>query len=116
VRNAIESYGIAPLNDITIDTVERYQGSQREVIIYGFTVHHQAQLDFLTEQTFTEEDATIDRKLNVVMTRARQHLFMVGNAALLRTNRLFAQLLQFIDDRKGMLTAQEFTSGVRTES
>ena len=116
VRNAIESYGIAPLNDITIDTVERYQGSQREVIIYGFTVHHQAQLDFLTEQTFTEEDVTIDRKLNVVMTRARQHLFMVGNAALLRTNRLFEQLLQFIDDRKGMLTAQEFTSGVRTES
>ncbi len=99
VRRAIAAYGIDTLADITIDTVERYQGSQRDVIIYGFTVHHTTQLDFLTEQTFTEEGSTIDRKLNVVMTRARQHLFMAGNATLLRTNPLFARLLDFVSDK-----------------
>ncbi len=103
VRRAIGVYGIDALADITIDTVERYQGSQRDVIIYGFTVHHPMQLDFLTEQTFVEGDATIDRKLNVVMTRARQHLFMVGNATLLRTTPLFARLLDFVNDRGALI-------------
>ena len=103
VRRAIGAYGIDTLSDITIDTVERYQGSQRDVIIYGFTVHHTTQLDFLTEQTFVEGDATIDRKLNVVMTRAHQHLFMAGNAALLRTNPLFARLLDFVNDRGALI-------------
>ena len=101
VRHAIGDYGIDMLTHITIDTVERYQGSQREVIIYGFTVHHTAQLDFLTEQTFVEDGAIIDRKLNVVMTRARRHLFMTGNATLLRTVPLFARLLDFVD-KKGV--------------
>lgn len=96
VRSQIERYGIGPLNGITIDTVERYQGSQRDIIIYGFTVHHPTQLEFLTEQTFVEGDAVIDRKLNVVMTRARHHLLMTGNARLLRTNPLFARLIDFI--------------------
>ena len=103
VRRAIGAYGLDALADITIDTVERYQGSQRDVIIYGFTVHHATQLDFLTEQTFTEDDATIDRKLNVMMTRARRHLFMAGNAALLRTNPLFARLLDFVSDKGALI-------------
>lgn len=102
IRQAIAKHGIPPLDDITIDTVERYQGSQREVIIYGFTAHTTPQLDFLVEQTFVEGDTTIDRKLNVVMTRARQHLFMAGNTTLLGTNRLFAQLIDFVDKRNGM--------------
>lgn len=103
VRHAIASHGIASLNDITIDTIERYQGSQREVIIYGFTVHHTSQLEFLTEQTFMEGNIPIDRKLNVAMTRARQHLFMVGDATLLRTNRLFANLLDFVHSKGGFI-------------
>lgn len=102
VRRAIGAHGILQLNDITIDTVERYQGSQRDVIIYGFTAQHPAQLDFLVEQTFVEDNAVIDRKLNVVMTRARQHLFMVGNATLLGVNPLFARLLTFIRAKGGL--------------
>ena len=38
------------LLDISIDTVERYQGSQRDVIIYAFGVQDQADLDFLTRR------------------------------------------------------------------
>ena len=107
VRHAIESYDIASLNGITIDTIERYQGSQREVIIYGFTAHHTTQLEFLTEQTFMEGDTPIDRKLNVAMTRARQHLFMVGDAALLRNNNLFTQLLDFVYNEGGFFKRKD---------
>lgn len=104
IRRAIAKHGIHALNDITIDTVERYQGSQRDVIIYGFTIHHPEQLDFLTEQTLIEEGISIDRKLNVVMTRARQHLFMTGNATLIANNPLFARLVNFINTRNGFFS------------
>ena len=103
VRHALAAYGMPQLADITIDTVERYQGSQREVIIYGFTVQHPSQMDFLTESTFMDEDTLVDRKLNVVMTRARQHLFLVGHASLLATNPIFANLIRFVRDRGGYL-------------
>ena len=76
------------LHNITIDTVERYQGSQRDYIIYGFTVRQRYQLDFLTNNTFEEDAMRIDRKLNVAMTRARLHMLMVGNPEVQPTHRL----------------------------
>jgi superfamily I DNA and/or RNA helicase len=87
-----------PLMQITIDTVERYQGSQRDYIIYGFTVQRPYQLRFLTETTFVEDNQIIDRKLNVAMTRAREYLLITGNAPLLRTVPLYARLLDYIGD------------------
>ena len=95
IRRAMEREGVTEAADITIDTVERYQGSQRDTIIYGFTVQRHAQLDFLTEHTFTEDGMTIDRKLNVAMTRAREHLYLVGHAPLLAHIATFAALIDF---------------------
>jgi superfamily I DNA and/or RNA helicase len=95
VRNCIQSYGVPALRDITIDTVERYQGSQRDYIIYGFTIQKYYQLEFLTSQSFVEEGSIIDRKLNVAMTRAREHLIMIGNPALLSRNYVFRQLIAY---------------------
>ena len=80
-------------SSISIDTVERYQGSQRDVIIYSFTVSRLYQLDFLTANTFTDEGQTVDRKLNVALTRARCQTIMVGNPDILRHNPLFRQLV-----------------------
>ncbi len=79
---------------ITIDTVERFQGSQRDVIIYGFTVRHRYQMEFLTDNCFTEDGKVIDRKLNVVLTRAKRYLFLVGNAGLLAQNDVFRELIE----------------------
>lgn len=100
VRNAIAAYGIAALEGITIDTVERYQGSQRRYIVYGFTVQRYYQLDFLTANVFVDTDGSIiDRKLNVAMTRAKEHLFMVGNPKLLEKDPVFRRLLDFVRGR-----------------
>ncbi len=95
VRNRLEEFGIAALRDITIDTVERYQGSQRDYIIYGFTIQRYYQLEFLTSQSFVEESSIIDRKLNVAMTRAREHLILIGNPTLLSHNYVFRQLIAY---------------------
>jgi len=96
IRNEMERLCLpADLKDITIDTVERYQGSQRDVIIYSFTVSLRYQLDFLASNTFTDSDGhLIDRKLNVALTRARRQLLLVGNPEVLSTNPLFGELVQ----------------------
>ncbi len=87
-----------PLLQITIDTVERYQGSQRQYIIYAFTVQRHYQLRFLTETTFIEDGMLIDRKLNVAMTRALEYLILIGNSRLVSQCPLYHSLLRYIKD------------------
>ena len=94
--------GAGILHDIAIDTVERFQGSQRKYIVYGFTIQKSYQLDFLTDTVFQDYDGTIiDRKLNVAMTRAEDHLIMVGNDELLSHNPVFARLMDFVSSMQG---------------
>ena len=93
IREEIARLQLPALNEVSIDTVERYQGSQRDVIVYSFTVSRPYQLDFLTSNCFTENGRTIDRKLNVAMTRARKQLILTGNAEILQKNSIFALLI-----------------------
>jgi hypothetical protein len=52
------------------------------------------QLDFLTASTFIDDEGqTIDRKLNVALTRARRQMILVGRPAILRQNPLYRQLI-----------------------
>ena len=93
IRHEIEQLQLPRLEQISIDTVERYQGSQRDVIIYSFTVSRPYQLDFLTSNCFKEGSRTIDRKLNVAITRARKQMLMTGNKEILCRNVIFSELI-----------------------
>ena len=101
IRKEIEKLGIPELEKISIDTVERYQGSQRDIILYSFTIQSRYQLDFLTANTFYEDGQPIDRKLNVAITRARKQLILTGNEPTLRHNQLFAELIDYIKEKGG---------------
>ena len=68
------------LAQVSVDTVERYQGSQREVIIVSFCCHHEHQLELMVSP---DETGQVDRKLNVALTRARQQLVLLGNEEML---------------------------------
>ena len=94
IRGELIKAGVAEADCISIDTVERYQGSQRDVIIYSFSVQRRSQLAFLTANCFTENGRTIDRKLNVALTRARRQMIMTGNVDVLKENALFAKLIR----------------------
>ena len=93
IRREMARLGLSQLEEISIDTVERYQGSQRDVIIYSTGVQDHDGLDFLTANCFQEDGHTIDRKLNVALTRARKQLILTGNAALLKQNKIFSVLI-----------------------
>lgn len=106
IRKEIEKTGIKALDNISIDTVERYQGSQRDVIVYSFTIQQAHQLDFLTANTFTEDGHDIDRKLNVALTRARKQLILTGNVKTLSASPLFSELMDYIKEKGGMVESE----------
>ena len=81
------------MSEVSVDTVERYQGSERDVILYSFCVNYRYQLKFLPNLT-EENGVQIDRKLNVALTRARKRLVIVGVPELLRENPIYARLIK----------------------
>ena len=85
---------------VTVDTVERFQGSEREIIIISFAVNHPKQLQNLQALTLDRE---VDRKLNVALTRAKAYLIILGRPDILGRREHFRQLIEFIKQRKGYL-------------
>ena len=93
IKRELALRGISQSSLINIDTVERYQGSQRDIIIFSATVKNRNQLEQLSLPVEIEGQL-VDRKLNVIITRARKHLFIIGNKELLAESIIYKQLLQ----------------------
>lgn len=77
------------VSKITIDTVERYQGGARDVILLSLCTNEVSQLSSLV--SLSEEG--VDRKLNVALTRARRQLVVVGNAAILKESEIYRRFI-----------------------
>ncbi len=92
IRKLLQEEGLDVLPNLVVDTVERFQGSQRDIIIYSFCIKTQNQLAALPSYT-QENGRQIDRKLNVALTRARKQLYIIGNEELLRRNEIYGKLV-----------------------
>lgn len=90
IKYRLSQTHIPDLQNIMIDTVERFQGSQRDIIILSFCINKPYQLDFFCN---LNTEKTVDRKLNVALTRARQQFFAIGNSQILSLNPIYKQFL-----------------------
>jgi len=77
---------------ITVDTVERFQGSERDIIIYSVPTNSLYLLDILAK-TKIIQNTLVDRKLNVAITRAKKKFIMLGNKQILCKNYMYKNLL-----------------------
>ena len=102
IRREIHNLNIPDLDKITVDTVERFQGSQRDIIIYSFSINQFYQLGYLANN-IEEDGILIDRKLNVAITRAKKQLFISGNPTILSNNLTYFRLIEFIRSKGGFI-------------
>ena len=93
VAHAIAGLNIPRSSGIVIDTVERFQGSQREMILFGTTVWQREQMEILSSPITDAEGCVIDRKLNVALTRARRRMYIFGNRETLSSSPLYKALM-----------------------
>ncbi len=81
---------------ITVDTVERFQGSERNIIIFSTATNNHFLLKLLSEIKIIDNIA-VDRKLNVAITRAKQKFIMLGNLNLLSQNPIYNKLITLLN-------------------
>jgi DNA replication ATP-dependent helicase Dna2 len=75
----------------TVDTVERYQGGARDIIIISLCTNKLSQLDSLINLSTDG----VDRKLNVALTRAKEQVIIIGNKKILSQNKTYDSLINY---------------------
>ena len=88
IQAAVDS-NLENYSEVSIDTVERYQGSAKDVIVISFCCNSDLQF----EQMQSLDKDGVDRKLNVALTRAREHLILIGDRSILSKNRLYKKMI-----------------------
>jgi DNA replication ATP-dependent helicase Dna2 len=102
--------GGLPLDSpLIVDTVDRFQGGERKVIIISFATGRapgpSSQLrDFLTNPN----------RLNVALTRAQRKLILVGNAHALKTLPVFKELLRYCRYKNTLISLASSPAAVPT--
>lgn len=96
IKQKLEEIGIT---GVPVDTVERFQGSENRVIIYSTSVSNHFQLERLGSigiNRSTEAEVEVDRKLNVVLSRAQEQIIILGSVSVLRTSQHYKKVLETI--------------------
>jgi DNA replication ATP-dependent helicase Dna2 len=81
---------------IDVDTVERFQGSERDVIIISFAVNSDDHLQNMQSNVIID-DKEIDRKLNVAVTRAKYGLYVAGCKKVLCNSLVYSNFINLIE-------------------
>ena len=90
--------GISTDTPMLIDTVDRFQGGERTVIIMSFTVAHTLSTNSPLRDFLPNPD-----RLNVALTRAQRKLLLVGCVPALETLPYYDRLLTYCRSMKTMI-------------
>jgi ATP-dependent RNA/DNA helicase IGHMBP2 len=101
-RIAESSVILEPLKKmITINTVDAFQGQERDVIAISFVrSNDKSEVGFLGDI----------RRTNVAMTRARKKLIMIGDSATLGAHPFYLQLIEYVQEKGFYKSCFEFTT------
>jgi DNA replication ATP-dependent helicase Dna2 len=92
IRQALtDTFGHEVLRKITIDTVERYQGGARDIIMISPVANNEELLNLGSAHNYEG----VDRKLNVALSRAREYVVIVGDSEVLLKKKEYADLYTY---------------------
>jgi DNA replication ATP-dependent helicase Dna2 len=94
--SSVKNVGI---HGISIDTVDRFQGGERQVIIISFATTTAPEIG-----SQLREHLTNPHRLNVALTRAQKKLILVGSAPALEQLPVFASLLTYCRELQAVIT------------
>ncbi|MFW5753677.1 MAG: AAA domain-containing protein [Marinilabiliaceae bacterium] len=108
IRQQLEKDGVDCFESVQVDTVERFQGSQKDFILISLCVNSPGQMDFMSAARVTvgtddgESSPTIiDRKLNVTLTRARKQIVLTGLENVLTNDVIYSKLIDYVKVQGG---------------
>jgi DNA replication ATP-dependent helicase Dna2 len=89
---------LANPSPLSVDTVDRFQGGERMVIIISFATSAEPPAESLQRQFLINP-----HRLNVALTRAQRKLIVVGDLPALQTLPIFSRLITYCRNMKTLL-------------
>lgn len=93
--SAIKEFLSEEFSNITVDTVERFQGSERRIVIISFAFKNLIQAKMI-QSIYSSDAIEVERKLNVAVSRAKEYLVAVGDIKILEQDNHYKKLLDYI--------------------
>ncbi len=101
LTTAAAASGAAPENtaDVEVDTVDAFQGREKEAVLVSLVRSNATgQVGFLADT----------RRMNVALTRAKRHLFVVGDSATLSAHPFYAAFVEHAQQTGAYRSAWEW--------
>ena len=96
---------------IKVDTIERYQGAERDIIILSTALSEARYLaamqSVIPREGLPSPYKGVDRKLVVALSRARQQVIILGHAPFLAPDPHYGPILEVLRRRQAFVTRQE---------
>jgi ATP-dependent RNA/DNA helicase IGHMBP2 len=84
---------------ITIDTVDGFQGQERDLMLISLTrSNERGEIGFLSDT----------RRMNVALTRAKRKLILIGDSSTLAQHQFFDSLLRYFEEREAYRSVWEY--------
>ncbi len=99
MKNDLENDEILRGENITIQTIDGFQGQERDVIYISLVRSNtKSEIGFLTDY----------RRMNVAMTRARMKLVVVGDSGTVGNDKFYKEFLEYVEAEGTYRSAWEF--------
>ena len=99
MKNDLETDEILSSENLTIQTIDGFQGQERDVIYISLVRSNtKSEIGFLTDY----------RRMNVAMTRARMKLVVIGDSGTIGNDKFYKEFLEYVEVEGSYRSAWEF--------